>query len=240
MKDTDKKILDMDLADTIIDRPQGFSVGSRHFYLYPVTLGKMFLLGRLTDELELRTEVIQANPYLEAIRCVKEKRELCCRKLTYHTIRTKAKAFDNEFVENRTKFFMEHLDVEELATILVMVLAWDKTSTLIHHLNIDKEQKRMKKAMDAKDNKNTLVFGGQSIYGSLIDTACERYGWTFDYVVWEISYTNLKLMLADSSKQIYLTDDELKKSKIAVSATYINGDDPNAVRQFIESMKNNG
>ena len=47
-------------------------------------------------------------------------------------------------------------------------------------------------------------------------------------------------MLADSSKQIYLTDDELKKSKIAVSATYINGDDPNAVRQFIESMKNNG
>ena len=98
----------------------------------------------------------------------------------------------------------------------------------------------MKKAMDAKDNKNTLVFGGQSIYGSLIDTACERYGWTFDYVVWEISYTNLKLMLADSSKQIYLTDDELKKSKIAVSATYINGDDPKAVRQFIESMKNNG
>lgn len=240
MKDTDKKILDMDLADTIIDRPQGFSVGSRHFYLYPVTLGKMFLLGRLTDELELRTEVIQANPYLEAIRCVKKKRELCCRILTYHTIRTKAKAFDNEFVENRTKFFTEHLDNEGLATILVMVLAWDKTSTLIHHLNIDKEQKRMKKAMDAKDNKNTLVFGGQSIYGSLIDTACERYGWTFDYVVWEISYTNLKLMLADSSKQIYLTDDELKKSKIAVSATYINGDDPNAVRQFIESMKNNG
>ncbi len=237
MNNTDKKILDMDLADTIIDRPQGFCVGGRHFYLYPVTLGKMLLLGRLTEELCLREEVIKINPYMEAIRCAKTKRDICCRILTYHTIRTKAKAFDNEFIDKRTKFFIHELSNEDLATIMVIVLTWDKTSLLISHLNIDKEQKRMAKAMKAKDNKNTLVFGNQSIYGSLIDIACERYGWTFDYVVWEISYTNLKLLLADSSKQVYMTDDELKKAKVTVSATYINGDDPAAVRKFIESMK---
>lgn len=238
MKENNKKLLDMDLADTIIDRPQGFSVGSRHFYLYPVTLGKMFLLGRLTDELELRPEVIAVNPYVEAIRCVKDKKEICCRILTYHTIRTKVKAFDNEFVDNRTKFFINNIEDEDLATVMVLVLTWDKTNALIKHLAIDKEHERMKKAISAKDNSNTITFGCQSIYGSLIDNACERYGWTFDYVLWEISYTNLKLMLADSSKQVYMTDDELKKCKMPVSATYINGDDPVAVRAFIESMEN--
>ena len=40
-------------------------------------------------------------------------------------------------------------------------------------------------------------FGGKTIWGTLIDAACERYGWTFDYVVWGISYNNLTLMLKD-------------------------------------------
>ncbi len=238
MNNTDKKILDMDLADTIVDRPQGFTVGSRHFYLYPVTLGKMFLLSRLVDELEINEKTIRVNPYLEAIRCAKEKKDICCRILTYHTIRTKAKAFDNEFIDKRTKFFAKELDTEDLATVMVMVLTWNKTPLLTKHLGIDKEQRRMEKAMKVKDGKNTITFGCQSIYGSLIDNACERYGWTFDYVVWEISYMNLKLMLADSSKQVYLTDDELKKAGIHTGkAKKINGDDAKAVREYIKSLK---
>lgn len=237
MKDTGKQILDMDLADAIIDRPQGFSVGGRHFYLYPVTIGKMFLLGRLTEDLSLNSDVVKLNPYMEALRVSKEKKSTCCRILTYHTIRTKAKAFDNEFVDNRSKFFERELSTEDLATIMVMILTWDKTYLLIKHLNIDKEQDRMSKAMKAKKSDNNLMFGAQSIYGSLIDSACERYGWTFEYVVWEISYTNLRLILADSTKQVYLTDEEMRSAKITKSANYINGDDPEAVRRFIESTR---
>lgn len=36
----DGKLIDMDIADTIIERPHGFKVNQRQFYLYPVTLGK--------------------------------------------------------------------------------------------------------------------------------------------------------------------------------------------------------
>lgn len=240
MKENDIKLLDMDLADAIVDRPHGFTIGSRHFYLYPLTLGKMFMLGRLVEELGINQESLELNPYLEAIRCARYNKELCCRIITYHTIRTKAKSLDAEFISNRTKFFTDNLDEEDVATTLVMVMTCDKTEQLIHHLNIDKEQKRMKKAIDSKDSRNTMTFGGTSIYGSLIDTACERYGWTYDYVVWEISYTNLKLMLADSVKQVYLTDDEIKKSGLTANATYINGDDPEEMKRFIESMKGRG
>lgn len=219
-----RQLIEMDLADTIIDRPHGFSVGSRHFYLYPVTLGKMYLLGRLIEQLEMQQEIIKVNPYLEAYRIVKTHKDICAHIVTYHTIRTKAKIFDNEFVLNRKKFIVENCDDKDLAKLMVMVLTSDKTDSYIKHLKLDKEQKRIEQVSKAKETKNTFNFGGLSVYGSLIDAACERYGWTFDYVVWEISYTNLKLLLADSQKQVYLTDDERKKCRISNDRVRINGD----------------
>lgn len=214
MKELDeKKQMEMNLADTIIDRPHGFSVGGHHFYLYPVPLGKMYLLSRLIDELDLNTETIKLNPYIETLRIATQCKELCSRILTYHTIHTKAKIFDNEFVEKRTKWFVDNLSIEDLATLMVMVLTSDKTEIFMKFLQIDKEQERMKRVMDVKDNKCTFNFGGMSVYGTLIDAACERYHWTFDYVMWEISYTNLKLMLADAQKQVYLSEEERKRVK---------------------------
>lgn len=206
-----RQLIEMDLADTIIDRPHGFSVGNRHFYLYPITLGKMYLLSRLVEELNVRTDIIKANPYLEAVRVVTERKDICSRILTYHTIHTKAKIFDNEFVEKRTKFFIDNIDVNDMATLMVLVLTADKTTLFMKHLKIDKEQERMRMVMKVKKNKNNIDFGGLSVYGTLIDAACERYGWTFNYVVWEISYTNLQLMMADKVTSIYLGDEELAK-----------------------------
>ena len=81
----------------------------------------------------------------------------------------------------------------------------------------------MRKVAEAKKkaqkSQNDFSFGCKSIYGTLIDTACERYGWSYDYVMWGISLINLQLMLADRMQNIYLTDDEKKK----VSAGLLDG-----------------
>ena len=45
-------------------------------------------------------------------------------------------------------------------------------------LGIIKERERMERVQKAKDNANTYIFGGKSIYGSLLATACEKFGWT--------------------------------------------------------------
>ncbi len=219
----------MDLADTIIDRPIGFSVGSRHFYLYPVTIGKMFLLGRLNEELQVNHQILNIDPHIEALRLVTEHREICSRILTYHTIRTKAKIFDNEFVEKRVEWFAKNTDLDALAQAMVMVLQSDKTKTFMEHLKLDKERERMERVIKAKKDKNNINFGGLSIYGTHIDAACERYGWTFDYVVWEISYTNLQLLMADKLTSIYVSDEERKKLPASVfirQTDVINADDP--------------
>lgn len=210
----DEKYLNMDIADAIIERPQGFSVGNRHFYLYPITLGKMYLLQRLMDSLEVNTNVVAINPYIEAIRLVKTKREECCRLITYHTLRTKKEVFDYKLVEDRIKFFKENTDEEDMATILIVLLTAEKTHIYMNHLGIDKENERFSRASKAVKKGGSVNFGAKSIYGSLLDAACERYGWTLDYVVWGISYTNLQLMMADSAKTLYMTKDEMRKARI--------------------------
>ena len=71
----------------------------------------------------------------------------------------------------------------------------------------------------ARNDKNNLTFGGKTVYGSLIDAACERYGWTKDYVVWGIDYTSLRLMLADKVNSVYCSEDEMKKLPASVRNT---------------------
>jgi len=221
--------IEMDLGDAIMERPHGFTVGNRHFYLYPVTLGKTILLKRLVEELHVNLITMNSEPYIESLRLATQHKDICCRILTYHTMHTKAKIFDNEFVENRIQYFIKNIDTEALAEIMSIILMSDKTNTFMRYLKIDKENERFDQVLRIKKDKNNIYFGGKSVYGSIIDAACERYGWTKDYVVWGIDYTSLKMMLADKSFSIYLSDEELKHlpSRLRVKdRNVINMDDP--------------
>ena len=222
----DKKLIDMNIADTLIERPHGFKVTQRQFYLYPVTLGKTYLISRLVECLDINLDIIKANPYMEALRLCQDKKEVVCRILSYHTINKKEELFDCDLVQERCDFFLKELDVDSLSQLLVMALSEGDVSVYTKHLGIDKEKEWQAKAMRAKNNNNSLVFGGKSIYGTLIDTACERYGWTLEYVVWGISYANLQLLLADSVTSIYLSDEERKRINIPKDRRVINADDP--------------
>lgn len=232
----DGKLIDMDIADTIIERPHGFKVNQRQFYLYPVTLGKTYLISRLVECLGINLEIIKANPYMEALRICQEKKESVCRILSYHTINKKEELFDYDFVQERCNFFYKEIDNDSMAQLLVMVLSERDISAYIKHLGIDKEKEWQAKAMRAKKDNNSLTFGDKSIYGTLIDTACQRYGWTFEYVVWGISYANLQLLLADSVTSIYLSDEERKRVNIPQDRDIINADDP-ANMAKIKAMK---
>lgn len=80
--------------------------------------------------------------------------------------------------------------------------------------------------------------GGRSLWGSFLDAACERYKWTFDYVMWEISYVNLMMMLSDAVSIDYDTDNNTSKGKKTTSRK--NGAQSkktNHFGDFISSMK---
>ena len=229
----DRELLEMNIADTIIERPVGFNIGSQQFYLYPPTLGITYHLARLFKSLEADSSLISANPYLEAIRLCTEKKEIVCRILSNYTFNRKEDVFDGIKVEVRAKEFSE-LAAEELATIFTIVLSGDNSEEFIKYFGIDKERLERSRIAAVKKDNSSVTFGGNSTYGTLIDFACQRYGWTMDYVMWGISYANLKMLMADAITTIYLSEEERKLLGRGVGEV-INADDPRN-RELIRRM----
>ena len=226
----------MDLTDEVIERPHGFKVGRKQFYLYPPTLGKLYLQARLIESLQISQDNLKTNSYLETLRLVHDKRETCCRIIAYNTCKTKDEVYNNILVERRISLFMKESD-EDLATLMVMVVSSDKLPIYMKELGIDKEREKINQVMRIRDESNTLSFGGLTIYGSLIGAACEKYHWTFQYVVWGISYTNLRLLMSDAITSITLSDKERKRIHFSTEpeSKKVNGNDKAAMEEFIKT-----
>ena len=221
-----KEAIEMNIADTIMEKPVSFLIGRRRFYLYPPTLGKSYLLSRLTNGLEVNKQILSSNPYLEAYRLASEKKELVCRILAYHSLKRKCDIQNEGMVSQRADYFRKKLNDEELAQLLVMTFSQENVSEYIVHLGLDKEHAERNRIMAIKKNTCNLSFCGKSTYGTIIDWACQRYGWSMEYVVWGISYANLQMLMADSITSVYLSPEERKKLGITDNLEIINADDP--------------
>lgn len=218
--------------------PIGFDTEQNHFSIYPTTLGKMYLTSQLVDSLEFDKDLLQANPFLEALRVVSTKKEECCRLIAYYSFNTKEEILNSSTVSKRQKLIFTECNNEDIATLLVIILKSNTLSEITKQTGMDKEATRMAKVNAAKKSNNQFVFGGKTIWGSLIDAACERYGWTYDYVVWGISYNNLSLMFKDKVTSIYLSDEEMKRGHVApANEKVINGDNMEAVMEAVKESE---
>lgn len=204
------------ISNVLTDIPIGFDAGEKHYCIYPTTLGKMYLTSQLVDSLGIDKELLQADPLLEALRVVSTKRDECCRLIAYHTLNTKEEILNSRKVRER-QLSISLFSNDDIATLIISVLKQNQVQTIAKETGMEEESKRMAKVNAAKDSESQYVFGGKTIWGTLIDAACERYGWTFDYTVWGISYNNLTLMLKDKVTSVYLSDKERKKAHIAAA-----------------------
>lgn len=231
------KFIEHGLADIIMERPFGFKVEDEQFYIYPITLGKSFLLSRLISNLNINDKLLSANPYLEAIRLCSVNKDDAARIIVYNTLKSKQELFDDEFVNKRIDFFTSNLDAKELAELLSIVLSSDDIGKYTKYLGIDRDRMSLEKVMRVKgENKNNIDFFGKSIMGTLIIPACEKLNMTPSQIVWDISLPFLRLLLADCVTSVYLTDDERKKVHISTDRNFISGDDPRN-KELIKSMK---
>ena len=210
--------MDQWAADALTGRPNGFSVNGRHFLLHPLTLGKVHVLKPMVEKIGVDVIGMAENMPLEALRLAKEKRKECIDVICCHTCSTKEEVFDAERSAEVTSFLDKELTDDDVASLMVMLLASDKVDMLMHHFGIDKEQVALSRTLAVKNGKNSMNFGGLSVFGTLLDAACERYGWTKEYVVWGIDYASLRLMLADKVTSVYLSDEELAKVPLAVTS----------------------
>lgn len=229
----EKEIIQYDIADMVMERPYKFSIDNRKFTIYPVTIGKSYLLHRLISSLEINNETLQINPFLEALRLCSEKMDIVSKIIAYHVINTKEQLFDDDYVGEIASYIKDNADVEDVAKVLLFVMTNDKVSLLIKQLGIEDEKVEQKRVLAIKNkDSNCVTYGGKTIYGSLIDLACERYGWPLDYVVWGISYANLRMLMADMITTISLTKEERKKARIRTDGSFINGDDASNIERI--------
>lgn len=220
-----------------MERPYGFSVGERRFYLYPVTLGKMYCLQRYVERLSINMKTLGKDISFEALRLARSKRKECLDIIYIHTCRTKEEMFDALRQAEITALFDKEMTDDDIATLMITVLASDKTDMFIKHLGIDKEQSDMRKVMKVKEksDKNNFNFGGVSLYGSFIHPLMEL-GMTWDEILWERSYTNLRLLLSDKINSIYVTDDERKKIHISKDRQRVDASDKEKMKAIIASQ----
>ena len=235
------KNIEYDIADVVIGRPYDFSVGHKRFCLYPVTLAKMYLLGRQVDNLNINKDNLQANPYMEVLRIVKNDRETCCHILAYHATPNTYKAlFTRKTIVEKKNVFQVELTDEELASLMVVVLKADRTEEFMDSLGILKDNQDKAKVIEikSKSDKEYVYFGGNSVFGRFI-APLKEMGYTDDEILYEKGYTYLRLMLADKAVSIHLTDEERQQLGMTASGT-IDANDPENTRKIINIFKERG
>lgn len=203
-------LLDCRRRFIVLDR-DGRKRGS--YMLYQPTLGMMQAAAALLPQLGIDARLMSKNPVLECLRLAYTCKSECCMLLQAYMIdpRDWVSQWGDSLIHD---FLKRQASEQDIAVLLLIVLQDSKLMQYMKILGIIKERERMERVQKAKNNANTYIFGGKSIYGSLLATACEKFGWTYDYVMWGISYNNLQLMLADSVQSIYLTDEERKNAHI--------------------------
>lgn len=221
------------LADAVMDRPREFFIDKQRYCLWSMTLGMSLMLERHLSALGIDNTLLAKNPAMEAMRLISCKRDDVCRILAILSFRKYSNLTNSQIIAERAGIFSDKLSDEELAQLLLIALSEPKIDTLVSLSGLSKEHEEQSRIARHKNREgHTLSFGGKTIYGTLIDMACSKYGWSKEYVVWGIDLVSLRMMLADSITSVYLSDEDIKALHI-VAGDVIDANDPASIDQLM-------
>lgn len=227
------------LADVITGRPHDLEIGGERLRLYPVTLAKTFVLRRQIEALGIDSVILKLNPMVECLRLSEAKPEAVASVLAvYAADNSREGLFDHAGMVHRRELFLR-LRKEHLAGLLVTVLTADHTEELMEELGINSERERLSEVLKVKEevNRNSLTFGGKSLFGSFVAPLMEM-GFRSDEILYEQGYDYLRLMLADKVTSVYLSDDELERLPQSAGGALIDGDDGSSVAEVAGMIGN--
>lgn len=230
-----------DLADIITARPHEVRIGRKTLRLYPVTLAKTFLLRRWMEALHIDETLLKTSPCVECLRLAETRREVVAQILAIHSApNTYRDLYDSRSTSRRRSLLLT-VKTEHLAGLLMSVITDDKTGLLSEHLGLNAERERLHKVLEVKrkHSKNTLYFGGKSLFGTFI-CQLKELGYTDNEILYERGYSYLRLMLADNLTSIYLSDEELEELPQDAGGTLLDGEDDDALDALAAMIKTGG
>jgi len=225
-------------TDILLERRHEFSVDGKMYHIAPPSLGKLFVLQGIIAGIGINEKLLASMPHVELLRVAEAEKHKCCELIAYATCDTREQLCNIGELEKRTKHFGLHLDYAEIATLMVATFSHNRHHQFMEEAGITKERERMAAVARRKGKGGGIAFGGKTIFGQLIDPACERYGWTYEYAVWGVSAAVLELLMADKVCELFLTDEEKKKmpKHLIETEDAISGDDPKNWRRMEQLM----
>lgn len=217
--------------------PIGFEVEGVHYFLYPVTLGTAYLISREREG--MAENLIEA--FALASQEVRENyRKSLCRIVAIQTFNKKDDILDYKTLSERTNSFFHSLDDDGLFKLYDMIIdSFDDASFFIKQSGLDYDKRKLDKIAKYKADEGNYSFGARTAYGSIIGPACAKFGWSLDYVVWGIGYTNLQMLLADEHVSVYLNKEDRKKLRISPEREIIDVNDPANIKRIRQILKGN-
>lgn len=220
-----------------MEMPIGFEVGGVHYFLYPVTLGTAYLISREREGMaeNLKDVFFQSNDEEKL-----DYRKSMCRIVAIQTLGEKGKILNSATLSERTDTLYQSLDDEGLFQLYDIIMDSMKDAPLfIKHSGLEYDRRTLDKIAKHKEDGGNVSFGARTPYGAIIGPACEKFGWTLDYVVWEIGYTNLNMLLADAHVSVYLSKEDRKKLKISTDREIIDANDPANIERIRQILNCN-
>ena len=241
MNDKQDRELDQVLADIITAQPHEIRIGRKVLCLYPVTLAKTFVLRRWMDSLEIDASLLKANPYMECLRLAETQREKVSEILAVHSAPNTQESLHDSHSRAMRRSLFASVKTEHLAGLLLSVLTQDRTEELMQHLGLSAEHDRLMEVLKVKrdSDTNNLSFGGKSIFGAFIGQL-KGLGYTDEEILFERSYSYLRLVLADKVTSVYLNDEELESLPQSAGGTLLDGDEDSDMDVLAALIKQGG
>lgn len=221
------------IVDLIVERPHNFKLGERSFSIKPLTLGKMLILSKYNTMLlsSLRGRQ-RKQPQEVLLDLCKTQPKIVSHIIAIYITADGERLLDDDYVAELDAFICKEMDDVQKATFLQLYYEEKTAAYFMGELRITEEKEKQRLAMRAKDKSSSLSVGGVSIFGNLIDFACEKFGWTYQYVLWGVSYNVLQLMIADMPQSIYLTEKERARAHINDDGRILRGESQADVDYF--------
>lgn len=239
----EEKCIREEMTDVLLEIPVTFFVGQHKFIFRPFTLGKYLVAERIISSFNLDTHSMTEEVHNMAEEILhmcshNDGKAKAARLIALSTFSRKSDILNGKCIGKRAKWLCKKLTAEEMAQLVIVLLSSDNTALYRKYLGITEDSERKTKISKFRSQNGDYVsFGGKSMWGTMIDFACERYGWTLGYVLWGISYANLIMMTSDIFTSVYINKDERNRLGIA-GGTVIKADNPANRNAIIQLLKN--
>lgn len=238
------KELTSDMIDTLLGVANDIEIDGRKFTAGRATLGKMFLLQRAIKRIhpditfeEGETNALYTMAGLMQLANNAGRADDIYRIVAIQLSNTRHELLSASYQEETKEYLKAHLTPTEVCALFLNLKTFEDVSKYQDELGITTELMRMERVGKVKEAGGSVSFCGCSLWGTLIDQAAERYGWTLDYILWGITFANLQMLLADHPKTMYLTEKERKQAHVSTDRKRIDGNDKTAMAQFAAELK---